>query len=636
MDTLGVIDLGEGTVWITSALYDSALVHTLHLSGESALYARFTDDPFFLLSVGGYHPAFQPPGGLPGALYDLDRLRASVDISEDVYFALEAYFAITLEHVPVRLARHPRGVVAVPRRHVHRPRRGRLRRAARVLPVLVHGRLRGVGHGHRRIGRPRAAGGLARGASGGAAALGLQRPRALHLPRHRRGLRVRRRRPRAGRGAGDAERARARGGGAPGSRGVAAGRPEATPVVLAEAVAVEGEVWAAPDADLEAVQDVAPLDRELDHYGAYAIAGPRTLTLAGAGVEGAGAALTWTPSSDYFAPAQYDHMSRSEQLSAPSYEAMTAGVRLGVDGIALPAQDEVRAVTTRYERAVIDGDVRNGLKSDLLAAADGGRDVRPRGGARAHRRHDDGPFALEAVAWATADAVTGRSSGTTGTLPRGGRRAARRAARQRPRGAGARAPAGLRAPAWAGRPPPRAGRPPRRARRPPRRSRRPPRRSRRRTARRPRATPPARRAPMTDELTFLPWLRRGLARALTDPRAGGRPDRARGRVTASVDVLDSQATRDVLLHGPDHVVGLAPGQVLRSEPRADSTEVETTMFPYVELAAPDLPWLYTPAGAGHAGAAAVARAGRGARTGGRAARDARPAACRGCTSTCRP
>ena len=95
MDTLGVIDLSEGTVWITSALYDSALMHTLHLSGESALYGRFTNDPFFLLSVGGYHPAFQPPGGLPGALYDLDRMRASVDISDDVYFALEAYFAIT-------------------------------------------------------------------------------------------------------------------------------------------------------------------------------------------------------------------------------------------------------------------------------------------------------------------------------------------------------------------------------------------------------------------------------------------------------------------------------------------------------------------------------------------------------------
>ena len=95
LDTLGVIDLSEGTVWITCALYDSALVQTLHLSGEAALYARFTNDPFFLLAVGGYHPAFQPPGGLPGAIYDLDRMRAAIEISDDVFFSLEAYFAIT-------------------------------------------------------------------------------------------------------------------------------------------------------------------------------------------------------------------------------------------------------------------------------------------------------------------------------------------------------------------------------------------------------------------------------------------------------------------------------------------------------------------------------------------------------------
>ena len=49
------------------------------------------------------------------------------------------------------------------------------------------------------------------------------------------------------------------------------------------------------------------------------------------------------------------------------------------------------------------------------------------------------------------------------------------------------------------------------------------------------------------------------------------------------------------------MTGLAPGQVLRSEPSPDSVEVETTLFPYVELAAPDLPWLYTPAAPGEQG-----------------------------------
>ena len=106
---------------------------------------------------------------------------------------------------------------------------------------------------------------------------------------------------------------------------------------------------------------------------------------------------------------------------------------------------------------------------------------------------------------------------------------------------------------------------------------------------------------MTDELTFLPWLRRGLAQALTAPGPLD-GDIARGpAVTAWVDVLDAHASSDVRLHGPDHVIGLAPGQVLRCEPRPDSSDVETTIFPFAELAAPDLPWLYTPAAPGAQG-----------------------------------
>ena len=99
---------------------------------------------------------------------------------------------------------------------------------------------------------------------------------------------------------------------------------------------------------------------QLDHYGAYAIAGPQELTITGAGVDGAGEALVWTPAQGYFAPAQYDDLSRAEKLAAPSYEEMTAGVRFGIDGIALPDADEVRSVTTSYERAVVDGAVRTG------------------------------------------------------------------------------------------------------------------------------------------------------------------------------------------------------------------------------------------------------------------------------------
>ena len=415
MDTLGVIDLSEGTVWITSALYDSALMHTLHLSGESALYGRFTNDPFFLLSVGGYHPAFQPPGGLPGALYDLDRMRASVDISDDVYFALEAYFAITSNTLQfgslatleasakfLGVTYTARGEVGFDVLLVFSPFSFTVDFEVSVAVTAGSGdhELLAVSlAAHLEGPQPWACSGHARFTFIGID-VGFEFDVGGNVPPE-----------------------------APPTENVlalvaealeapAAWRPVApttAPVVLAEAATVAGEVWAAPDADLEAVQDVAPLDRALDHYGAYDISGPRTLTISGAGVEGASEALEWAASEDYFAPAQYDDLSRSEKLSAPSYEAMSAGVRFGIDGIAMPDEASVRAVTTRYERAVIDGPERTGLKPDGLAlpiatatfghVTAGGRQV----------AMDAGPFALEPVTWATADAVTGRSAGTVGS-----------------------------------------------------------------------------------------------------------------------------------------------------------------------------------------------------------------------------
>jgi hypothetical protein len=436
MDTLGVIDLSEGTVWITSALYDSALLQTLHLSGESAMYARFTNDPFFLLAVGGYHPAFQPPGGLPGALYDLDRMRAAVEISDDVVFALEAYFAVTSNTLQfgshasleasskfVGVTYTARGEVGFDVLLVFSPFSFSVDFEASVaitagsgdhelLAVSLAAHLEGpkpwACSGHANFTFLGIDVGFEFDVGGNAPAEAPPIENVLTLV-------------------------------AAALADAAAWRPvapTAAPVLLAEAAAVDGEVWATPDADLEAVQDVAPLDRELDHYGAYGIAGPRTLTIGDAGVDGAGEALTWTAQSDFFAPAQYDDLSRAEKLGAPSYEAMTAGVRFGIDGIALPAEAEVRAVTTRYERAVIDGEERIGLRSDELAlplatatfghVVASGRQV----------EGDAGPFALEAVTWRTADAVTGRAVGSAGSY-----REAVLAQRAAPRGSDRVAPA---------------------------------------------------------------------------------------------------------------------------------------------------------------------------------------------------
>jgi hypothetical protein len=100
---------------------------------------------------------------------------------------------------------------------------------------------------------------------------------------------------------------------------------------------------------------------------------------------------------------------------------------------------------------------------------------------------------------------------------------------------------------------------------------------------------------MSDEITFLPWVRRGLAQAVenADPLNGGLP--RGGTLNAYVDIEDRHVPKTLLMRGPEAVAGLSTAQVLRSEPRPDSTDVELNYFPLVELAAPDLPWMFTPA-----------------------------------------
>ncbi|MGI8332711.1 hypothetical protein ACRYCC_22390 [Actinomadura scrupuli] len=100
---------------------------------------------------------------------------------------------------------------------------------------------------------------------------------------------------------------------------------------------------------------------------------------------------------------------------------------------------------------------------------------------------------------------------------------------------------------------------------------------------------------MSEALTFLPFLRRGLVQAIgaLDDTAGslaGGPG-----LTASVGVEGRTADMTVRLLGPESVTAVAASQILRAEPRPDSTGVEPNYFPFVELATPDLPWMLTPA-----------------------------------------
>lgn len=91
---------------------------------------------------------------------------------------------------------------------------------------------------------------------------------------------------------------------------------------------------------------------------------------------------------------------------------------------------------------------------------------------------------------------------------------------------------------------------------------------------------------MSDDakLRFMSWMRRGLARAVTGT----------GTIQVGVDVSGVAVSHQVRLRGPGDVVGVSSSQVLRTEPRDGTADFEPNYFASVELASPDLPWMFTP------------------------------------------
>jgi hypothetical protein len=95
---------------------------------------------------------------------------------------------------------------------------------------------------------------------------------------------------------------------------------------------------------------------------------------------------------------------------------------------------------------------------------------------------------------------------------------------------------------------------------------------------------------------FLPWARRGLASALPQA-AAGTPTPARADVGIEVVVggVGSIPT-GTTLYGPGDVIGLDPTVIVRTTPRAGSTNVEPNYLAAVDFDQPELPWLFTPTG----------------------------------------
>ena len=97
--------------------------------------------------------------------------------------------------------------------------------------------------------------------------------------------------------------------------------------------------------------------------------------------------------------------------------------------------------------------------------------------------------------------------------------------------------------------------------------------------------------------TFLPWYRAGFATALGAPPPAGS---GRAAVPAAIRLRGESGLGHfdvpLALAGPGDVIGLDPREVLRTEPFDGSADFESSYFPYVELASPDLPWRFSPEG----------------------------------------
>jgi hypothetical protein len=92
---LGAWEEDKKLISFDASLFDSRVL-AFPLAGDMALRIAYGDNPNFLISVGGFHPAYTPP---PLALPEMVRLSLSLMTGDNPRLSLEAYFAVTSNSV---------------------------------------------------------------------------------------------------------------------------------------------------------------------------------------------------------------------------------------------------------------------------------------------------------------------------------------------------------------------------------------------------------------------------------------------------------------------------------------------------------------------------------------------------------
>ena len=93
---------------------------------------------------------------------------------------------------------------------------------------------------------------------------------------------------------------------------------------------------------------------------------------------------------------------------------------------------------------------------------------------------------------------------------------------------------------------------------------------------------------------FLAWQRPALAMLATTAPASSRLQAELPITLRDGAGPDLVGTGDFLLTGPADVRAVAPAQIIGRRPHPGTFDAEATMMAHVELAAPDLPWRYSP------------------------------------------
>ncbi len=96
LDIVGLLDFERRVLEFDATLIDSRLLDIFHFTGDAAFRLSWGDQPYVMLTVGGFHPAFDPA---PAIFPDLTRVGMTVGGWFDRMFGnwlrIEGYFAVT-------------------------------------------------------------------------------------------------------------------------------------------------------------------------------------------------------------------------------------------------------------------------------------------------------------------------------------------------------------------------------------------------------------------------------------------------------------------------------------------------------------------------------------------------------------